>query len=390
MSEYFDVYRKRATHLGVTPQERAFKSGQLEFKKNLHYNQHTVRDLKCRDFYFDGVVLTDKQDQNRTSLILLTELSVEIKVGDLVEWDEKPWLIYKQVVSSYQPHNKFYMVKCDYVVNWIDKNGNLQSSAAHIVGSEESMLKGNYRNWHSAVTPQPNKFIEVLMPYHYIAKETEIILYDECWELIDYDRVSVPGTIFLSFTESKVNELRDSVYEQVANIDKLQKWSLNAPLSINVAIGDEIKPIYTLLKNGITTNEVATIIPGEKIFSDAAGKLFAAEEGETELLLTYDNIAITVKVKIGSAAPQGYIDGNDYIRVGRSGDYKLVLEKEPSAPISFTLDNEALASISSTSGAICSIKANDKNKLGKVILTASCGETNYTKEISIVSLWQEV
>lgn len=389
MSEYFDVYRKRATHLGVSPQERAFKSGQLEFKKTLHYSQHAVRDLKCRDFYFDGIILTDKQDQNRTSLVLLTELSVEIDVGDLVEWGDTPWLLYKKVVSSYQPHNKFYMVKCGYVVNWIDKDGNLQSSAAHIVGSEESMLKGNYRTWHSAITPQPNKFIEVIMPYHYIAKETEIILYDECWELIDYDRVSVPGTIFLSFTESKVNEQRDSVYEQIANIDKLQKWSFNMPLSINVEVGNEIQPIYSLLKNGIVCPDAsAKVIPGDKIYTDAAGKLYAAEEGETELLLTYDNIAVTVKVNIGVASPQGYIDGNDYIRVGRSANYKLVME-QATEKTDFTIDSE-LASIESVDNMSCVVKANDRNKLGTITLTANCGGTTFTKEIKVISLWQEV
>ena len=74
--------------------------------------------------------------------------------------------------------------------------------------------------WNELITPQPNKFMEVLMPYQPIEKSTEIILYDEAWELIEYDRVSVPGTIYLSFTESKVNELRDSVQEQIANIDK--------------------------------------------------------------------------------------------------------------------------------------------------------------------------
>lgn len=145
MSEYFEVYRQRATHLGVTPQERAFKSGQLEFKKNLHYNQATVRGLRCEDNYFDGVILTDKQDENRVSQILLTELSVDLKPGDLVIWDEKPWLIYKKVVSAYQPHNKFYMVQCNYIINWVDTKGNLHSSAVYIVGTKDSKLKGNYR-----------------------------------------------------------------------------------------------------------------------------------------------------------------------------------------------------------------------------------------------------
>ena len=86
------------------------------------------------------------------------------------------------------------------------------------------------------------------MPYQPIEKSTEIILYDEAWELIEYDRVSVPGTIYLSFTESKVNELRDSVREQIANIDKLQVWSINAPSQLSVEVGEVINPIYTLFK----------------------------------------------------------------------------------------------------------------------------------------------
>ena len=36
-NEYINTYLRRVTHLGRTPQERAFKSGLLEFERNLKY-----------------------------------------------------------------------------------------------------------------------------------------------------------------------------------------------------------------------------------------------------------------------------------------------------------------------------------------------------------------
>ena len=65
--------------------------------------------------------------------------------------------------------------------------------------------------WNSLITPQPNKHIRIIMPKQYIPKGTEIIVGDENWYLVDYDVVSVPEIIFMSFTEGKYNELRDDI-----------------------------------------------------------------------------------------------------------------------------------------------------------------------------------
>lgn len=86
---YIDVYKSRAYHLGTTPQERAFNSGILEFRRYLKYNSHTERNLVIEksNILFDGVILTDKEDNNRVSQILLVELGVPIKPGDLILWN---------------------------------------------------------------------------------------------------------------------------------------------------------------------------------------------------------------------------------------------------------------------------------------------------------------
>lgn len=66
---YLDVYKERVSSMGTNPQERAFNSGILEFRRYLKYNQHTVRGLKKKDSIdlFDGVILTDREDENRVS-----------------------------------------------------------------------------------------------------------------------------------------------------------------------------------------------------------------------------------------------------------------------------------------------------------------------------------
>ena len=227
------------------------------------------------------------------------------------------------------------------------------------------------------------------MPYQPIEKSTEIILYDEAWELIDYDRISVPGTIYLSFTESKVNELRDNVREQIANIDKLQVWSINAPLQLSVEVGERINPVYTLLKNGIIQKDIkATLVPSEKMSYDDEGNLIAAEAGETELLLTYENLMLTLKVVIGGGVQMGYINGDNHIRMGRSASYELIMPDNSIAETEFSIDNTTIASIQNQ-GNKCIVKANDRNKLGTVILSTEYLGQTYTKSINILALWQE-
>lgn len=309
---YYDVYKRRAGFLGSTPQERAFNSGILEFRRYLKYNQHTVRGLKRvkDETLFDGVILTDKEDENRVSQILLVDLETSLEPGDLVLWNDEHWLIYRSTTSSYQPHQKFYMVRCNYYIKWID-NGELKESWIYLLGSKDSKIKDNFRTWHNVITPQPNKYIQIILPHTTMPINTEIIVLDEAWYLVDYDQNSVPGVVFMSFTETKVNLQRDDLENKIANIDQL-------------------KP------------ETST----ESYFG---------------------------------------IDGKDSIKVGYSAKYEL---RNAEGDVTFTISDKKLATLEHNSNSnICIVKANENNKLGKVILTAECEEVTFTKKIEIVPLW---
>ena len=141
MSEYWQTYQRRINHLGRTPQERAKRIGILEFERNLKYNAQTqtLHRVSKRDNCYQGIVLTDKQDENRDSQVLLTRLEDKLAVGELIYWDSAPWLVWRDNISSYQPYNKYYMVKCNYEIKWVDK-GDLHKSWAYILGSKDSKI----------------------------------------------------------------------------------------------------------------------------------------------------------------------------------------------------------------------------------------------------------
>ena len=88
------------------------------------------------------------------------------------------------------------------------------------------------------------------MPKQYIPKGTEIIVGDENWYLVDYDVVSVPEIIFMSFTEGKYNELRDDLEQDIANVDRLNKWKIELSPVAYAAKGDTIHPVFSITKHG--------------------------------------------------------------------------------------------------------------------------------------------
>lgn len=64
------------------------------------------------------------------------------------------------------------------------------------------------------------------MPHQLMALGTEIMVLDEVWYLVDYDQNSVPGVIYMSFTETNLNEQRDSLEQKLANADNLATWTI--------------------------------------------------------------------------------------------------------------------------------------------------------------------
>lgn len=386
---YIDVYKKRAAFLGRTPQERAFESGKLEFARYLKYRSSSKFGLLCeeKNLAFDGVILSDKEDENRVSQILLTSLEVPLSTGDLITWDENKWLIYRVSISAYQPYQKFYMVKCNYYINWIDKNsGALKGSWVYLLGSKDSKIQDNFRTWNEMITPQPNKHINIIMPHQLMANGTEIIILDEVWYLVDYDQNSVPNIIFLSFTETNVNEQRDDLNAKIANIDKKANWTIEASKSQTVLPGAMIVLDYNIYKNGIKQNIVPNITVSDNLILKEDGTIYAGATGAGVITFSYEDAIFEQEIVVGGTENiKPILSGNNKVRVTQQATYVY----ENAGETVFTISDESLATITSN-GNTCILTANSNNKIGEVELKAVYNKESSSKTIQIVSLWQVI
>lgn len=385
---YFEVYKKRASHLGTTPQERAFNSGILEFRRYLKYNQHTVRGLiREKDgTVFDGVILTDKEDENRVSQILEVELGLPLEKGDLILWNDEHWLIYRSTTSSYQPHQKFYMVKCNYYIKWVD-NGELKESWVYLLGSKDSKIKDNFRTWHNVITPQPNKFINLILPHVTMPINTEIMVLDEVWYLVDYDQNSVPGVVFMSFTETNLNLQRDDVENKIANADQIAEWKVVMAPTQTVGPKQPVPIQYYIFKDGVEVEpEGHVTIQHSGNLYKKNGQFYATSSGRGYIEVKYNGATAVQEITISEDPTiSPVLIGDDKIRAGFDAVYVLENTEEL---VKFTISDEKLAKVKRKTSNSCTVYANEENKTGFVTLTAQIGEEKFYKEIAIIPLWQ--
>lgn len=247
------------------------------------------------------------------------------------------------------------------------------------------------------------------MPRYPIDRATNFIVEDESWTVVEYDHTSVPGVIYLSLTENKINTIYDNVTINVADTDKYAQYELLMPEENQVfKINDIIAPKFTLTKNGVpfdaeivlltTDKAIARMIDYEEFDEEThktitVSKLTAVGEGTVEIiaqLKDYPQIKKSFTITVDNTTEQefmGYIEGKSSIKLDRYEEYSLMGTTEIVGKVIFTLDETNLATLLQLSDNKCQIKANMKNKLGTITLRAQYNGNEYTKEIAIVPLW---
>ena len=406
--DYRNVYFSRINHLGETTAQRIRNGGIRSFDKWMAESPHTVRNLSVeRGIYFDGIILRSKDKEYEKIMFLNVSNITPLQVGDIMTWiiddgSEEKWILVQEEKKTNGTYRSFWIIRCNYLLKWIDSNGHLQQSWSYVVSSVDSKIKGNYRTWNSLITPQPNKYAEILMPRYPIDRATNFIVEEESWTVIEYDHTSVPGTIYLSLTENKINTIYDDLVNNIADTDKLAHYNLSVPAETQqFTINNSIHPQFTIIKDGIPIKIDTILLPVDKtMVKNIGGELIGVKSGQTQLMVQLKdfpeifqtiNIELTDNITVFSA----YIEGPDKIRLDRQATYKLIGTDEINGTVIFNL-TDFDGNITSLATIIvednnCIVHANNKNKLTEInkplILTATYNGVDYTKEISIIPLW---
>ena len=396
---YRDVYFSRINHLGDTTAERVQNTGIRTFQKWLDSSPHTVQHLSVdRGIYFDAIILTNKDKEYQKIMFLNVANEIPLVIGDIMNWtvngsNIEKWIIIQEEKKVNGSYRTFWIIRCNYLLKWVDANGHIQQSWAYLLSSTDDKIKGNFRTWNNLITPQPNKYAEILMPRYPIERSTNFIVEDESWNVIEYDHTSVPGVIYLSLTENKVNLIYDDLTNNIADTDKIAQYDLSVPSETQIfAVGDIINPVFTLTKNGVPVDLEVEYLPVNKSVARIVNtQLTAVGNGTTDIIIQlkdYPQIQqkITIEVSNQEQIFSAYIEGADTIRLDRDSQYELKGTDEINGSVIYTIDT-SLATIKSITNNICTIHANDKNILGSFILTATYNNVSYTKTIKIIPLW---
>ena len=401
---YLDVYFSRINHMGETTAERIRNGGIRSFEKWKAESPHTIRDLSVeRGIYFDGIILTSKDKEYEKIMFLNVSNDIPLLVGDIMNWQiddgsiEK-WIIVQEEKKVNGTYRTFWIIRCNYLLKWVDGDGHVQQSWSYFVSSLDSKIKGNFRTWHSLITPQPNKYAEILMPRYPINRSTNFIVEEEAWTVVEYDHTSVPGVIYISLTEDKINSIYDDVTNNLAETDRITQYDLSIPSSIQTFnIGEVIQPNFTLMANGAPSDEPVTLITTEKSIARIVdGQLTAIADGTVDIIVQLTNhpeIQKIIQIQVGGEKKfSAYIEGKDAIRLGCKNEYILKGTSDLSVEsfIGFTLDRTELAKIEKIDKNTysCIIKANEDNELGKITLHATYNNVDYIKEIEVIPLWR--
>lgn len=398
---YLDVYYSRVNHLGETTAERVQNAGMRSFEKWLEQSPHTVRDLSVeRGLYFDGILLENKDKEHKKIMFLHVANDIPLLIGDIMNWKlqngtVEKWIILLEEKKVNPKYRTFWIIKCNYFLKWVDQSGHVNESWSYCTSSLDSMVKGNFRTWHNLISSQPNKFLEIIMPrLDSLFRGTNIIVEEESWTVVDYDHTSVPGVMYISLTEGKVNSFVDDVENNLADTDKIAVYELLTPqTSQTFNLGAHINPIFTLTKNGkICDEEIELETTNKKVVRLINDTLIAVGRGTTDLIAKLKNhpeITKTITITVGEEEPifDAYIEGNEKLKLNRTNSYSLKGTKEISGEVNYSLIETQLAKIIAIDSNSCTVRANAENKLGTITLIASYNGVNYTKDIVIVPLW---
>lgn len=427
---YLEVYYSRLNHLGETTGERITNGGIRTFQRWKAESPHTVTTLSVeRGLYFDGIILQSKDKAYQKILHLNVANDIPIRVGDIMNWIQldgtlEKWILLSEEKKVNGTYRTFDILKCNYLIKWINDKGYLKQSWAYVLSSTDDKVKGNFRTWHNLITPQPNKYAEIIMPrpidensqvINTVDRGTNFIIEDESWKMVEADFTSVQGIIYMSLTENKVNMEYDDLEVDVADTDKL----IFPTLQKVYTVGQEIIPEF----NEQTLNEWEIVLtPPEDqqvvILLDN-GHLRANQPGQVIVKMRLKNYDINnprravvkeFEITVNEEGEALYIKGPDTIRLDRYSTYVLANEDiistdvEPEANIiksdvSFTLTNlteeiiplGTLEKVYDDNGVELkytkAIHANNKNKLGQVLLEAEYNNKTYSKVIKIIPLW---
>jgi hypothetical protein len=260
---YNNVYRKKVNHKGSSLKEKAVDRGVRDFNKYL-----AVTPTRQEVFLNDSIIAIGVSIQNsmqnlvgdRYEKNILGSLDDNLKIGDLIKWNDDYWLIVTEERLVIPTHFKGKIRFCNHYLKW-NHQGIVHNVPAHVITSRAFALSEGQK---AGLTFEEGGMVVLAMLPHNevtttISRYHRFIIKERAWKVVSTDILSVDNLMFIRLEEDQINLAKDD---------------------LNEGIADRFRP-------GEDTSQeiegyVYEITGEDKIVSNQSSEYIATRDGETE------------------------------------------------------------------------------------------------------------
>lgn len=402
-NDYYKVFQERCKNHGKSFKSLVQSQAALDFQRFLVSSPNAI-DVTVNDEEEKirvATILNKEKNDTDVRRFFLANKEDDLKIGDFIYWDDTVWILLKKEKDTIDAYDKFEGLECRHNIKWIDKFGVLQSTPCYLVAQTDEKVKANFRTWNNMITPQPNKYLEIITSRKNIELSQRFLIDETAWSVVETDYISVKGIIYLSLTEDKKDLYEDDINNDIADIVDLNKFQLKLEeTEITLGIDETYQLSGKTYLNGnlYSSNIIVEILEGEENISiDENLKITGVKEGNTKLRISMEEnneISQELNVTIQESAPANVVydlKGDASIKWGRTKVYQFVRVVngifEPVKADFSIEDKDKLIKNYEINETSITITANEDNRVGEFYINCTFGEETVRKEIKVTSLW---
>ena len=403
-NDYYLVFQERSGNHGKTFKEVVQKQARHDFKYFLQSSPNAIKVTINSEEGKETKVATilNKENETLVKRYFLCDIADQIDIGDFLYWGDSIWLMFRKERDTIEAYDKFEGIECRHKIQWVDSYGVLQNTPCYLVAQKDDQIKSNFRTWNNMITPQPNKYLEIITCRNNIQLGQKFLIDETAWYVVESDYISIKNILYLSLTEDKKDIYVDDVADNIANIVDLNKFEMRIKdKEISLDIDKEYKIAGEVYLNGNKYSDkiIIEVIEGADLITiNDNFTLTALSEGRVVLRICMEEnneIYQEMIINIVKNAPQNIsyqLIGDESIKWGRTKviqAVKVVDGVSTAIAASFkVVDKEELLSSYEINSSSVTITADTKNKVGNftIICTFEDGST-VEKTIRVTSLW---
>lgn len=403
-NDYYLVFQERSGNHGKTFKEVVQKQARHDFKYFLQSSPNAIKvTINSKEGKETKVAtILNKENETLVKRYFLCDIADQISIGDFLYWGDSIWLMFRKERDTIEAYDKFEGIECRHKIQWVDSYGVLQNTPCYLVAQKDDQIKSNFRTWNNMITPQPNKYLEIITCRNNIQLGQKFLIDETAWYVVESDYISIKNILYLSLTEDKKDIYVDDIADNIANIVDLNKFEMRIKdKEISLDIDKEYKIAGEVYLNGNKYSDkiIIEVIEGANLITiNDNFTLTALSEGRVVLRICMEEnneIYQEMIINIVKNAPQNIsyqLIGDESIKWGRTKviqAVKVVDGVSTAIAASFkVVDKEELLSSYEINSSSVTITADTKNKVGNftIICTFEDGST-VEKAIRVTSLW---